>query len=115
MLIPDNFSSILANSLTSTGTEGGVSTQKLPCDPVASALVHLLSTITSCLARNNPATKSSEASAERMSTIGEDSFSSRAQDVIRLGQKIMVWYHISISNQLLMVLRCSNDLVKLNV
>ena len=55
---------------------------KLPYNVLALHLMQLLSTILSCLAKNSPATKSSEASIERMGNT-VDTFTSRGNDIIR--------------------------------
>ena len=85
VLIPDNYSAML-QSQNVNSSQGGAGIQQtssdLPYDPIGSALMQTVSTILTCLARNNPATRSSEASAERM-TMSGDSFLNRANDNIR--------------------------------
>ena len=55
---------------------------KLPYDGLCTALMQLIATILTCLAKNNPAVNSSDASAERMSGSG-DAFMNRGNDLIR--------------------------------
>ena len=85
MLIPDNFGQV---------STGGAPTGALPYDPLSTSLMQLIATILNCLAKNNPMMSASDASAERMSSSG-DSFSSRANDIIRsalaAGLFIIIW------------------------
>ena len=84
MLIPDNPNLVLSQSLG-----GSVSTlDRLPFDPVASSLLQLIATVLHCLAKNNPSTNASDASAERM-TMSGDTFMNRANDVLRLLCKLL--------------------------
>lgn len=69
-------------SATSGGSDGSSETNSLPFDPVCSGLMQVLSTVLSCLAKNNPASNCSEASSERMSGTG-DAFTNRGNDIIR--------------------------------
>ncbi|XP_062612464.1 S phase cyclin A-associated protein in the endoplasmic reticulum-like isoform X2 [Saccostrea cucullata] len=86
LLLPENQSrpgsGQSAGSSQSSGTISGTSQgHKLPYDALALSLMQLMSTVLSCLAKNNPASNVSEASAERMSgTV--DTVSSRANDLI---------------------------------
>ncbi|XP_064608297.1 S phase cyclin A-associated protein in the endoplasmic reticulum-like isoform X2 [Liolophura sinensis] len=77
VMLPEN-----VTMSTACGEEGSsrLST-KLPYDPVVSNLMFALSTILSCLAKNNPTFNCSEAAAERTSNSG-DAFMSRGNDVI---------------------------------
>lgn len=54
---------------------------KLPSDSLSVGLMQLISSILSCLAKNNPLSNSSEASVERMSSSG-DAFLNRGNDLI---------------------------------
>ncbi|KAH9488551.1 hypothetical protein Btru_061807, partial [Bulinus truncatus] len=65
-----------SNSDNNTGECG-----TLPYDPVCSGLMQILSTVLSCLAKNNPSSNCSEASSERMSGTG-DAFTFRGNDLI---------------------------------
>ena len=55
---------------------------KLPHNLLSINLLQLLTIILTCLAKNSPSTKSSEASLERMSNT-VDTFTSRGNDIIR--------------------------------
>lgn len=55
--------------------------EKLPSDSLSVGLMQLISSILSCLAKNNPLSNSSEASVERMSSSG-DAFLNRGNDLI---------------------------------
>lgn len=83
-LLPEDFgrpSSAVSGSVSShtSDSSGGDS---LPFDPVCSGLMQILSTVLSCLAKNNPSSNCSEASSERMSGTG-DAFANRGNDLIR--------------------------------
>ncbi|XP_036365773.1 S phase cyclin A-associated protein in the endoplasmic reticulum isoform X3 [Octopus sinensis] len=73
-LLPDNHSS-------GDKPNSGPNT-KLPSDSLSISLMQLISSILSCLAKNNPLSNSSEASVERMSSSG-DAFLNRGNDLIR--------------------------------
>ncbi|KAK7009489.1 S phase cyclin A-associated protein in the endoplasmic reticulum-like isoform X1 [Biomphalaria glabrata] len=82
-LLPEDFgrpSSAVSGSVSShtSDSSGGDS---LPFDPVCSGLMQILSTVLSCLAKNNPSSNCSEASSERMSGTG-DAFANRGNDLI---------------------------------
>ncbi|CAI9733996.1 phase cyclin A-associated in the endoplasmic reticulum-like isoform X1 [Octopus vulgaris] len=72
-LLPDNHSS-------GDKHNSGPNT-KLPSDSLSISLMQLISSILSCLAKNNPLSNSSEASVERMSSSG-DAFLNRGNDLI---------------------------------
>ncbi|XP_059161498.1 S phase cyclin A-associated protein in the endoplasmic reticulum-like isoform X2 [Physella acuta] len=84
-MLPDDFgrpSSVVSGSGASSSSENSTTdTNSLPFDPVCSGLMQVLSTVLSCLAKNNPASNCSEASSERMSGTG-DAFTNRGNDII---------------------------------
>lgn len=61
---------------------GNPEPHKLPYNLLAINLLQLLAILLTCLAKNSPSTKSSEASIERMGNT-VDTFTSRGNDVIR--------------------------------
>lgn len=69
-----------SSSSSSTTSDSGEPYQ-LPFDPVCCSLMQVLATVLTCLAKNNPASNCSEASAERMSATG-DAFMNRGNDII---------------------------------
>ena len=73
---------MLPTDQISIESQSGTDLPKLPHNLLAINLMQLITTILSCLAKNSPSLKSSDASQERMSkTI--DAFTSRGNDVIR--------------------------------
>ncbi|KAK3743773.1 hypothetical protein RRG08_043505 [Elysia crispata] len=68
------------SSNSSTTSDSG-ETHQLPFDPVCCSLMQVLATVLTCLAKNNPASNCSEASAERMTATG-DAFMNRGNDII---------------------------------
>ena len=87
-LIPEDFHSELVTlPNASNNASSSVAEVSVPCDALATSLLHLLVTVLSCLARNSPVLNSSEASAERMLSSGRDAFSSRSNDVVRLAKR----------------------------
>ncbi|CAL1531856.1 unnamed protein product [Lymnaea stagnalis] len=84
-LLPDDIgrpSSAVSGSGASSSSENNSGEYtSLPFDPVCSGLMQVLSTVLSCLAKNNPAINCSEASSERMSATG-DAFTNRGNDII---------------------------------
>ncbi|GFR79611.1 S phase cyclin A-associated protein in the endoplasmic reticulum-like isoform X2 [Elysia marginata] len=69
------------SSNSSTTSDCGEPNQ-LPFDPVCCSLMQVLGMVLTCLAKNNPASNCSEASAERMTATG-DAFMNRGNDIIR--------------------------------
>ncbi|KAK3096644.1 hypothetical protein FSP39_001987 [Pinctada imbricata] len=80
-MLPDD-PSRPSSANTSTSLSGASQSNKLPYDVVALSLLQLMSTILSCLAKNNPVYNSSEASAERMTVTGADGVTVRGNDLI---------------------------------
>ncbi|XP_023932135.1 S phase cyclin A-associated protein in the endoplasmic reticulum-like isoform X1 [Lingula anatina] len=78
LTIPDNLDVRPPSAL---GGSTAQATPHLPHDVVCTSLMQLIATILSCLAKQNPSSNSSEASAERMSSTG-DAFMSRGNDII---------------------------------
>ena len=67
---------------SSTGSYSLSCLSQLTFDPLGSALMQLIASILTCLAKHNPSLISSEASLERMSSSG-DAFMNRVNDIIR--------------------------------